>query len=926
MKRLLSVVLSLSLCLGLFSAVIPARAAVEGELIYQVFDGQVTIIDHVCGSKQEYVIPDTIEGYPVTTIGYEAFYDCSCITELTIPGSVTVIEKNAFTFCEKLTKLTISEGIVRIEKDAFFGCYELEQLNLPNSVTFLGDDAFSCCEKLEEVFIPKTVTQMGSGVFSGCPNMTGIWVEECHPFYKSDNFGVCYSKDGTQLLQVPASFSGHFTVPKGVELIAPSAFAYCENLTGVTVADSVTAIGAEAFFDCRNLTDLTIPDSVTDVAINSFTGCQQLQYESYGHGQYIGNENNPYRCLLRATEMDFTEITIHPQTKIIGRNAFAICDELTQIRVPEGVTHIGAGAFSGIQQLTAVTIADSVISIGDHAFMACPRLSSVTVPKGVIKLGQAVFTECKSLTEIRVEPENPFYQSDSAGVLYSKDGTVLLEAPGLISGHYSIPEGVTAIAPNAFSTCHELTGVTISESVTSIGQRAFYFCYNLTGVTIPKGVTVIEEDTFNRCENLAYAILPEGLTAIEKGAFSNCSLRKGVEIPQSVTTIGASAFSGSYGLTDVTVPKNVAHIGYAAFAGGRELMGIWVDSKNPFYKSDSMGVLYTKDETMLIQAPAGIRDAYTVHGNVRYIGPGAFSQCYHIPAITIEEGVRVIESEAFTFCSGITSMTIPKSVKRIGACAFQSSGVSKLYFAGDAPVHQESMLFHAFAKVFYHAGAAGWEDVRFPDTVTLEEVQHICPEYTYDQNHSCTEDGTERAVCLYCGETDVRKAENTAQHRYSGGVCTVCGEADPSGEAASLNCRFPRFGEVYGKLTLTVVGATVPTASFSASGDRFISGYTFEAIPTGEYYLTAEKDGYVPRTYTVTLVPGKTNLEIQVRRSGDLNGDEKITVGDVARLYAHVKSTLPLKDDYLRACADLSGDSRINLGDVPRLLKAIKAK
>ena len=925
MKRLLAVVLSLGLCLCLFSAVVPAKAAAEEELIYQMFDGQVTVTGHVCGSRQEYVIPDTIEGYPVTAIGYEAFYNCSCITELTIPGSVTVIEKSAFAFSEKLTKLTISEGVIRIEKDAFFGCDKLEQLTIPDSVAFLGDSAFSCCEKLEEVFIPKTVTQMGSGVFTGCTNMTGIWVEECHPFYKSDSLGVCYSKDGTQLLQVPASFSGHFTVPEEVKLIGPRAFFFCENLTGVTIADSVTTIGAEAFFDCRNLTNLTIPDSVTDIAINSFTGCHQLQYEIYDHGQYLGNENIPYRCLLRATDMDITEIIIHPQTKIIGRSAFAICDELTQIRVPEGVTHIGAGAFSGIQQLTAVTIGDSVVSIGDHAFMACPRLSSVTVPKGVIKLGQAVFTECKSLTEIRVEPENSSYQSDSAGVLYSKDGTVLLEAPGLISGHYPIPEGVTTIAPNAFSSCHELTGVTIPESVTSIGQRAFYFCSGLTGVTIPKGVTVIEEDTFGLCESLVSAILPEGLTAIGKGAFSNCSLQKGVQIPQSVKTIGASAFSGSYELTDVTVPKTVAHIGYAAFAGCKELMGIWVDSKNPFYKSDSMGVLYSKDETMLIQAPGGIRDAYTVHGNVRSIGPGAFSQCYHIPAITIEEGVRVIESDAFASCS-ITSMTIPKSVKRIGSYAFVFSGVSTLYFAGDAPAHQETMLFHAFTTVFYHAGAAGWEDVRFPDTVKVKEAQHICPEYTYDQNHSCTEDGTERAVCLYCGETDVRKAENTARHRYNDGVCTVCGEADPSDEAASLTCRFPRFGEVYGKLTLTAVGATVPTASFSASGDRFISGYTFEAIPTGVYYLTAEKDGYVSRTYAVTLVSGKTNLEIRVRRPGDLNGDEKVTVGDVARLYAHVKSTLPLDDDYLKACADLSGDSRINLGDVSRLLKAVKAK
>lgn len=84
-------------------------------------------------------------------------------------------------------------------------------------------------------------------------------------------------------------------------------------------------------------------------------------------------------------------------------------------------------------------------------------------------------------------------------------------------------KAVTEISKNAFSSCAELTNVTIPNSVTAIGDRAFSYCQSLTSISIPNSVTSIGECVFDSCVGLTDIIIPNSVTAIGQLAFNNCS-------------------------------------------------------------------------------------------------------------------------------------------------------------------------------------------------------------------------------------------------------------------------------------------------------------------------------------------------------------------------------------------------------------------
>lgn len=80
----------------------------------------------------------------------------------------------------------------------------------------------------------------------------------------------------------------------------------------------------------------------------------------------------------------------HPVTSI-GIGAFAHCDKLKTVMLPDSVTSVGTGAFGYCSQLTTVNLGNSVVSIGESAFTFCKSMKKLTIPQSIEEIGHGAF-------------------------------------------------------------------------------------------------------------------------------------------------------------------------------------------------------------------------------------------------------------------------------------------------------------------------------------------------------------------------------------------------------------------------------------------------------------------------------------------------------------------------------------------------------
>ena len=322
---------------------------------------------------------------------------------------------------DSVKKVVIEDGITNIVDFAFFDCTVLESIEIPGSVASIGNFAFCSCIRLTDITIPGSVTSIGDYAFFECSSLTGITIPSSVTSIGNNVFRDCSSLTS-------------ITIPESVTSIGNYAFKYCSSLTDITIPGSVTSIGTYAFSGCTALTEVLLENGSTLTSENfgevadkvvirwnegnltwTLDAEGTMAISGTGAMKNYGTNNSP----AAQKKASVKKVVIEDGITSIGDYAFFDCSSLTSIEIPEGVTSIGEGAFSNCRNLASIEIPESVTSIGDFAFFGCGDSLEITVScDSTLKKG--AFGDASE----KVKYRHSLVKTDAKDATYTEAGNV----------------------------------------------------------------------------------------------------------------------------------------------------------------------------------------------------------------------------------------------------------------------------------------------------------------------------------------------------------------------------------------------------------------------------------------------------------------------------------------------------------------------
>lgn len=664
----------------------------------------------------------------VTSIGKYAFYQCRHLTTVTLPSSVISIGRNAFDGCANLISATIPNSVTTIGWYAFSACTNLSSVTIPESVTELGIWPFQHCSGLTSIDVASTNPK-----YSSTNGVLFYKTESSLLKYPAGKPSASYiiPDNTTSISDYAFEGSTHLTsvtIPNSVTDIRSYAFRNCENLASLTIPNSVTRIGGYAFLYCTGLTSVickaitppTIESTAfygVDISIPLYVPAQSLAaYKAADVWKDFGT--------ILPIEEDTRVLSIAEAINVgMALDSMATSAETYTI---EGYV-INAGVFSSQFKYQNWYMADDLNATSSdfQAYRCYPidGTDTVEVHNGskVRMIGklQKYYDRIKSVyvVEMKSTPATILtkIQLDTITVAQALEIGATLAENASTAKQYVIRGYVTSIT-TPFDEQYGNQTFYIADDINSTadsyatGGFQVYRGKPVTGKAIAVGalvelttaiknyrgiiiestetnvpVTVLEEGPECRIlsgtcgENLTWTLNTcDSVLAISgTGVMYNYSKQnvapwaylgvKSAVIGNGVTTLGTFAFY-QCAMSSISIPASVTKVHFNTFNNSYNLMNFTVDSANPVYSSLD-GVLFNKDQTIIVRYPRGRQGEYAIPEGVVIVGDGAFNGCYNVTDVKIPNSVTTLGMAAFFAC-GMAEITIPENVNRIDSLAF----------------------------------------------------------------------------------------------------------------------------------------------------------------------------------------------------------------------------------------------------------------
>ena len=423
--------------------------------------------------------------------------DCTGLTGLVLPQSVTYIDNYALSGCTSLTDLSMypvthSQALSNLPalkniwyngtlSDWFNTHYHNENLasfadhiyingKLLTHVDFTQEMldkqyAMTGYVGLTSITLPENITNIYAYYFKGCNGLTDITINGFNDSNTFDCFANCKGLKTVYLNGIIDDFGNG------------SMFSGCTNLETIYVGKDVTDIGTDwDFAGCENLKYVYYEGTIED-------WCKVQASPWYSNNAYLMIDNQPV-----------TDVVLSNVTEI-KYGLFYKYDHLLSFNSGPNMTRIEAKAFSNCKNLKTVVLSDSITYIGNEAFDWCMGITTFNVPKNLEVVGDNAFYEIRNanvelvLEKIQSIGSLSFYNMHSETIVLSDD--------------------LTSIGRSAFANSNAKV-ITIGSGIQNIGQHAFIDALYVTDIYINAETPPVINASFRGCKNLQRIHVPAG--------------------------------------------------------------------------------------------------------------------------------------------------------------------------------------------------------------------------------------------------------------------------------------------------------------------------------------------------------------------------------------------------------------------------------